>query len=92
MTPTPDAEATLSKVEKTEATVLLALTRLEAKLDVALTQHAGRLESHAEEIADHEARVRALENRPYVRPAVIWSLLAIVLAIVSAEIAFVGLR
>lgn len=61
--------------------------RLEAKVDVALTQHAARLDTHAAEIADHEARLREVESRRTVSPAGLW---AAVLGGVSGAAALVG--
>lgn len=46
--------------------LLIAVTRLEAKLDVALVEHRSQLDSHGKEIGDHEARLRAVEARPVV--------------------------
>lgn len=44
--------------------------RLEAKVDVALAQHGARLDNHANDLRDHEARLRTQEAREYVTPFV----------------------
>lgn len=46
--------------------------RMEAKIDVALTQHTARLDNHAQDIADHEARLREVEQRKTVSPWQLW--------------------
>jgi hypothetical protein len=46
--------------------LLVAFTRLEAKVDVALGDHANRLESQGRDLADHENRLRAIEARPVI--------------------------
>lgn len=56
-----------------ETTTLVALTRLEAKVDVALTQHGADLKAQGRDIADHEERLRVVEQRPYVAPKTLWS-------------------
>lgn len=62
--------------------VLVAVTRLEAKVDVALAQHGARLEEHSRGISDHEERLRAVEARKTVSPAGLWT------AVASAVAAF----
>jgi len=47
--------------------------RLEAKVDVALVQHAARLDTHALDIADHEGRLRAVEGKATVSPLGLWT-------------------
>ena len=47
--------------------------RLEAKVDVALGQHAGRLDRHDEIREDHETRLRALEAKSTVAPWQHWT-------------------
>lgn len=53
--------------------LLVAFTRLEAKVDVALGDHAARLDSQARDVADHETRLRAIEARPTVTPTGLWT-------------------
>lgn len=48
----------------TEAALLIAFTRMEAKVDVALAQHGADLKAHADDLTDHETRLRNLEARP----------------------------
>lgn len=79
-----------------DSSLLLAFTRLEGKVDVALSQHGGRLDTvdklltqHIAATAatrtDHEARIRNLEATPTVSPKGLWT------AIVSAIAAGGGL-
>lgn len=58
-----------------ETSLLIAFTRLEGKVDVALAQHGADLKAHHETLADHEARLRALESTPTVSPRVLWTAL-----------------
>lgn len=70
-------EATMSRPELTpassEAALLVALTRMEAKVDVALAQHGADIQSHAKDIGDHEDRIRRLESKPTVSPKALWT-------------------
>ncbi len=59
--PTGSATAT-----PTEANLLIAFTRIETKVDVALSQHG-------QELADHELRIREVEQRKTVSPGVLWT-------------------
>ena len=52
--------------EDSDTRVTTMLIRLEAKLDVALAQHGAKLETHGQELVDHETRIRAVEGRPVV--------------------------
>lgn len=61
----PEPIATTSA---TEASLLVAFTRLEGKVDVALTQHGADIKSLTAVSADHEARLRAQEARPSASP------------------------
>lgn len=56
-----------------EARLLIAIARLEAKLDVALAQHSASIAQHDEAIEDHEARLRHLEETPTVSPSKLWT-------------------
>ncbi|MCZ9884633.1 hypothetical protein [Arthrobacter sp. B2a2-09] len=56
-----------------ETSLLLAFTRLEGKVDVALTQHGADIKATAKEVDDHEDRIRALEARPTVSPRGLWA-------------------
>lgn len=57
----------------TETSLLIAFTRLEGKVDVALAQHGADLKAHADGLADHEARIRTLEAKPTVSPKALWT-------------------
>ncbi|UIW13438.1 membrane protein [Arthrobacter phage Amyev] len=61
---------------KTETDLLIAFTRLEGKVDVALAQHGADIAIHGKEIQDHEARIRALESTPTVSPRALWTTVA----------------
>jgi hypothetical protein len=50
------------------ADVRVMFARLEAKLDVAITQHTEKLERHGSEIADLRAIVRKIDERPVAHP------------------------
>ncbi|WP_229398158.1 hypothetical protein [Micromonospora okii] len=52
------------------ASMLIILARLEGKVDVVTAQHGAQLAEHARRIDDSEARLRAVEARPPVAPAV----------------------
>ena len=60
--------------------------RLEAKVDVALGQHAARLDRHDEIRDDHENRLRALEARRTVAPWQVWT------AVIGAVPVIVGIE
>lgn len=62
-----------------ETSLLIAFTRLEGKVDVALAQHGADIKAHSEDLADHEARLRVLEATPTVSPKTLWT------AVVSAS-------
>ena len=46
--------------------------RLEAKVDVALAHQGARLDTHSADIADHEMRIREVEQRRTVSPWQLW--------------------
>jgi hypothetical protein len=64
--------------------------RLEAKVDVALTQHAGRLDTHAADLADHEARLRQVEQRKTVSPWQLWLAITGGVGTLAALVGLVG--
>lgn len=68
----------------TEASLLIAFTRMEAKVDVALAQHASDLKNQGANITDHEARLRTLETTPTVSPRVLWTTVASALGLMFA--------
>ncbi|WGH21095.1 membrane protein [Arthrobacter phage Cassia] len=61
---------------KAETDLLIAFTRLEGKVDVALAQHGADIAVHGKEIQDHEARLRTLESTPTVSPRTLWTTVA----------------
>lgn len=48
--------------------IRLDLARLEGKLDVAITGQGARIHELERDVADHETRLRAEEQRPRVTP------------------------
>ncbi|AYN57741.1 membrane protein [Arthrobacter phage DrManhattan] len=73
-----------SSPTKAETDLLIAFTRLEGKVDVALAQHGADIAVHGREIRDHEDRIRALENTPTVSPRVLWTTVASAAGLVLA--------
>lgn len=76
-----------SDTSNTQAS-LIVLTRLEAKVDVALATQGADLAAQKSDLADHEARLRAIELRPTVTPAGLWT---VVLGVVTAAAALLGI-
>lgn len=73
------------------AAVLVALTRLEAKIDVALARQAASIDKHADQLADHETRLRELEATPTVSPRTLWTTVASIIAAAAALYNFLPL-
>lgn len=71
-TPTADLTAGLSP----EAALLVAFTRLEGKVDVALVQHSAEIKAETTRGDDHERRLRALESKPTITPRQLWTTIA----------------
>lgn len=69
----PITPADLGASSAAETSLLIAFTRLEGKVDVALAQHGADLKAHADDLADHEARLRVLEATPTVSPKTLWT-------------------
>ena len=46
--------------------LIVAITRIETKVDIALTDHGSKLE-------DHEKRLRAVESKPTLAPWKLWT-------------------
>ena len=53
--------------------LLIAFTRMEAKVDIALAQHGAKLDEIVKDVTDHETRVRVIEGRSTVTPMGLWS-------------------
>lgn len=66
--------------------LLIALTRLEAKVDVVLAQHGADLRAHGQDLADHEARLRVIEQKPTVSPRVLWTVTASAITLICAVV------
>jgi hypothetical protein len=85
-----------------EAPVLVAIARMEGKLDAAIAGMQGEVRSlglrvtalennpigQPERIIDLEMRARQLEARPYIRPGVIFALVSALTALLGAWIAY----
>lgn len=70
----------------------LTISRLEGKVDAALTGHGGRIESLETHSADHEHRIRTIEQRPVVQPRHLLSglmLAAVVLGAIVSGLMYV---
>ncbi|QZN86601.1 hypothetical protein [Cellulomonas sp. C5510] len=67
------APAALPVDTRADPAVVLAVARVEAKIDVVLAQHEAKLEAHGHHLADHETRLRALEARSTVSPRALWT-------------------
>ncbi|MEU8655266.1 hypothetical protein [Actinoplanes philippinensis] len=66
------------------AAVLIALARLEGKVDAALARQAAQVDEHDRRLADVEVRLRAIEATPTVSPRAMWTALGTLSAIVAA--------
>lgn len=82
--------------------LVLAVTRLDAKFDAVMRMMTMRDETvgreirsvqveHKEDHGDHEVRLRALEARPILTPKSVYAMLGLLLTVVSAAAAVVGL-
>lgn len=78
--------------------LLLAFTRLEAKVDIVLVQHGQRLEDHElrlravedrPALTDHEERLRAVEARPVFSPWKLWLAFAGAVTLTSTVVSFI---
>lgn len=69
---------------RSETDLLIAFTRLEGKVDVALAQHGADLALHGRELKDHEDRLRRLELTPTVTPRTLWTVIASAAGLVLA--------
>lgn len=59
--------------EPSNTDLVVIVTRLEAKVDVALAHQAAELSAVLKSNADHETRLREIEKRPTVSPRVLWA-------------------
>jgi hypothetical protein len=71
--PHAEAPAPLSAGAPAEPAVVLAVARVEAKIDVVLAQHETKIAAHGDDLADHETRLRDLERRSTVSPRTLWT-------------------
>lgn len=76
-------------------TVLIALARMEGKLDAIAAQHSAKLDEHTRQITDNgrrvddvDDRVRALEIRPTVTPGKMLAAVGTATAVLAAASPF----
>jgi hypothetical protein len=72
-----------------QTSILVALTRMEAKVDVALAQHGARLDNVETDMTDHEARLRTLEAKQTVSPGKLWTAVSGASALLLAFLTFI---
>jgi len=72
----PQTTNSLDPANAGDAAVLVALTRMEAKVDIALAQHGAEIKTQGQTVEDHEARIRVLESRSTVSPRTLWTVVA----------------
>ena len=79
-----------------QGSILVLLARMEGKLDVVVASVESTKEalgSTNRTVADHEARLRVVEGRPYITPWKLWtSLLGAVTAVVGLLQIFAAIR
>lgn len=80
----PQTANSLDPANAGDAAVLVALTRMEAKVDIALAHHGAEIKTQGQAVEDHEARIRVLESRSTVSPRALWT------AVVSAGGLIIG--
>lgn len=71
-----------------DAAVLVAITRMEAKVDIALAQHGAEIKTQGATVEDHEKRLRVLEATPTVSPRTLWTTVASVGGLALAALPF----
>lgn len=76
---TDEHSVALNGTAPTEASLLIALTRMETKVDVVIAQHGAQL-------SDHESRVRALEALDNVSFKQLWGAFAGAVAVAAAVV------
>lgn len=74
----------------TDTPVLVAIARLEGKLDANLARVEGKVDGQATDLADHEARMRVQEARRTVSPGQLWAGLVGVLGVGVATLTIVN--
>lgn len=79
---------TLDPSNTPDAAVLVALTRMEAKVDIALAQHGAEIKTQGETVVDHETRLRALEAKSTVSPRALWTTVASAVGLIMATAPF----
>ena len=61
-------------------TVASNQTALSAKIDTVVASHGQQLLAMAEDVKDHEHRLRLLEARPTVAPKAVWTAAALIVS------------
>lgn len=80
----PDLEALVNGDER--MTLIILLTRLEAKVDIALAQHGAAIEELKRADADKETRLRFLEQLPRLSARVLWGAVATAVGLLLAGV------
>ncbi len=70
------------------AAVLVALTRMEAKVDIALAQHGAEIKTQGQTVDDHETRLRVLEAKSTVSPRTLWTTVVTAAGVIMASAPF----
>lgn len=70
--------------------VHIAVIRLDDKLDGLVDQLARLQKTVDDRHNDHEARIRVLEQRPYVSPGTVWKVIATLLSVVGVGLTIIG--
>lgn len=68
----------------------VTLARLEGKVDAALAHQGARVDAHADDIADHEARLRVQEARRTVSPLQLWTAFVSAVGAASAVVILIA--
>jgi hypothetical protein len=70
-------------VEDDTGSIRLDIARLEGKVDVAITGQGAEIRELQKDVADHEQRLRAEEQRPRVTPKHLYGGLSVAVLILS---------
>lgn len=63
--------------------VAVSLARMEANMDVILSNHSARLDAIEADTVDHEERIRFIEKAPVVRPSHLFAAAGILLPLIA---------
>lgn len=74
-----------------DANIRLDIARLEGKVDVAITNHGAQIHELQKDVADHELRIRAEEQRPRVTPKHLYMGLSAAVLVLGGLVSLVNL-